>query len=301
MQNYINSWADFLSNEKSFSKHTVSSYLIDLDYFFKFIKDHYQESISLELLDKLLLQDFRAWLSFRKQQNFAFTSTVRAISSVKNFFKFMIRSRNLSNKAIFNLKNPKLPSSLPKALKEEQTFLAIETLQELSNEPWIALRDQALLYLLYGCGLRISEALSLRLKDLSRDYFVIRGKGNKERIVPVLKTIIDHINEYLKLCPYSREENDFVFIGKQGKPLNAGVFQRQIRYLRNILNLPETATPHAFRHSFATHILAHGGDLKSIQELLGHQNLTTTQKYTKVESNHLLNVYNKAHPYTNNQ
>ena len=163
------------------------------------------------------------------------------------------------------------------------------------------MRYQALLYLLYGCGLRISEALSLRLKDLSRDYFVIRGKGNKERIVPVLKTIIDHINEYLKLCPYSREENDFVFIGKQGKPLNAGVFQRQIRYLRNILNLPETATPHAFRHSFATHILAHGGDLKSIQELLGHQNLTTTQKYTKVESNHLLNVYNKAHPYTNNQ
>jgi integrase/recombinase XerC len=297
MEIILKSWEEFLNHEKGFSAHTVSAYITDLNYFLKFISMHHSLIASINLLEKLSLQDFRAWLAYRKKENFAFSSTTRSIAAVKNFFKYLIRFHNFSSKAIFNLKSPKIASSLPKALNEKQVFQSIETAHEVAKEPWLALRDQALLYLLYGCGLRISEALALKVKDLSQDFLIVRGKGNKERKVPLIETIIKHISNYLILCPFTLEENDFIFIGKQGKVLNPGVFQRQIRYLRNQLNLPQTVTPHAFRHSFATHILTNGGDLKSIQELLGHQDLKTTQKYTKIDAKHLLDVYNKTHPH----
>jgi integrase/recombinase XerC len=299
MDKAIQEWQDFLISEKGFSEHTSSAYIIDLTYFCKFISNHCSTPCSTHVLDKLSLQDFRAWLAFRKREGLAFSSTCRAIAAVKNFFKYAIRYHLLTNKAIFNLKSPKQPSSLPKALNENQMHSVLDNSGETAKETWLALRNQALLYLLYGCGLRISEALSLRVKDLAKDPIVIKGKGNKERIVPLLPIIVEQIKQYLAICPYSLTDNDLVFIGKQGKPLDPGVFQREIRHLRNLLNLPETTTPHAFRHSFATHILANGGDLKSIQELLGHTDLTTTQKYTKVESKHLLDMYKKAHPYSN--
>ena len=294
----INSWRDFIVHERKFSEHSSSAYLIDLNYFCKFIADHYSTTCSMELLKTLSLADFRAWLSYRRQENFAFSSTTRAIAAVKNFFKYLIRFHNFSNKAIFNLKSPKLLDSLPKALNEVQTNSALVNATEISKEPWIAMRDQALLYILYGCGLRISEALSLKVKDLSKNMLLIRGKGNKERMVPIIESVVEHIKQYLSICPFTRNDEDFIFVGKQGKALDPGVFQRQIRTLRRMLNLPETTTPHAFRHSFATHILANGGDLKSIQELLGHQDLNTTQRYTKIETSHLLDVYNKAHPHS---
>lgn len=297
MEEYLKAWNNFLISERGFSSHTSSGYLTDLKYFCDFIANHHSRNCTIELLETLSIQDFRAWLSYRKREEFAFSSTNRAIAAVKNFFKYMIRYHQFSNKSLFNLKSPKQPSSLPKALNQQQTLSALDIAPELAKQPWLALRDQALLYLLYGCGLRISEALSLKVKDLSKDTLVIRGKGSKERIVPMLETVTNYIKQYLAICPYIRNNDDLVFIGKQGKPLDAGVFQRQIRALRNQLNLPETTTPHAFRHSFATHILISGGDLKSIQELLGHKDLTTTQKYTKVDANHLLEVYKKAHPY----
>lgn len=299
LKTLINSWHEFLIHEKSFSKHSSSAYLIDLNYFCKFIGEHNAKNCSFEALEQLSISDFRSWLSYRKRNNFAFSSTTRAIAAVKNFFKYLIRFHGFSNKAIFNLRSPKQLASLPKALNQSQTNSALNISAEISKENWIAMRDQALLYLLYGCGLRISEALSLKIKDLSKSTLLVRGKGNKERIVPIIDSVRDHIKEYLNLCPYTRDDEDYIFVGKQGKILNPGVFQRQIRYVRNLLNLPETTTPHAFRHSFATHILANGGDLKSIQELLGHENLNTTQKYTKIETSHLLNVYSKAHPKAN--
>ena len=297
MDNLISEWNKFLSDEKGFSEHTASAYVIDLNYFCKFISSHHSRNCSIGLFESLSIKDFRAWLAYRKRENYAFSSTTRAIAAVKNFFKFLIRFHNFTNKAIFNLKNPKQPSSLPKALNESQTNFALDSISEVSKESWLALRDQALLYLIYGCGLRISEALSLKVKDLSKDVLRVKGKGQKERIVPLIENVTSHIEKYLAVCPYSREKEDFIFVGKQGKQLDPGVFQRQIRDLRRLLNLPETTTPHAFRHSFATHILANGGDLKSIQELLGHQDLTTTQKYTKIETKHLLDVYSKAHPH----
>lgn len=289
-------WNNFLIHEKGFSTLTASAYITDLNYFCKFISIHRSSICDVELLESLSIQDFRAWLSYRKREEFAFSSTNRAIAAVKNFFKYLIRHHKFTNKVIFNLKNPKQPSSLPKALNKEQTLTALNSLS--GNIQWLVYRDQALLYLLYGCGLRISEALSLKVKDLSKDILRIKGKGNKERIVPILPSLIERIKKYLDICPYSLNKEDFIFVGKQGKKLDPGVFQKQIRDLRNKLNLPETTTPHAFRHSFATHILTNGGDLKSIQELLGHKDLTTTQKYTKIDAKHLLNVYKKTHPFS---
>jgi integrase/recombinase XerC len=297
MDSLILEWEGFLENEKGFSQHTVNAYLIDLKYFFNFVSEHISEPCSISSFEKLSIQDFRAWLAFRHRKGLAFSSTVRSISAVKNFFKYLIKFHNFTNKSIFNLKNPKKAVPLPKALSENQVFEMLRTSLEInSKDDWIILRDRALLYLLYGCGLRISEALLLRIKDLSRNFLIIRGKGSKERTVPIIPILVDYIKNYLDRCPYRLVGDDFVFIGKQGKPLDPGVFQRQVRNLRNLLNLPEITTPHAFRHSFATHVLANGGDLKSIQELLGHEELSTTQKYTKIESKRLLEVYAKAHP-----
>jgi len=292
----LRKWNGFLIGERGFSELTASAYLTDLNYFCQFIEIHRCEISTLKLFETLSIQDFRAWLSYRKRENFAFSSTNRAIAAVKNFFKYLIKYHQFTNKTIFNLKSPKQASSLPKALNEQQTAAALTSISEKIQ--WLEYRDQALLYLLYGCGLRISEALALRVKDITKDVLLIQGKGKKERIVPILPALIVKIKQYLAICPYNLEAEDFIFVGKQGKQLDPGVFQKQIRDLRNKLNLPETTTPHAFRHSFATHILTNGGDLKSIQELLGHKDLTTTQKYTKVDANHLLNIYKKAHPHS---
>lgn len=294
---YRQLWHEYLAREKGFSEQTVEAYLIDLDYFCQFISNHLAVPCDIDSLENLSIKDFRSWLAYRHREEFAFSSTNRAIAAVKNFFKYLLKYHQFTNKAIFTLKSPKQPLSLPKALNQEQTFAALEEDSLESHPQWLNLRDQALLYLLYGCGLRISEGLSLRVKDLNKDSLIIKGKGNKERIVPIIPAIVEKIRQYLTLCPYTLGRDDFIFVGKQGKKLDPGVFQRHIRILRNSLNLPESTTPHAFRHSFATHILANGGDLKSIQDLLGHKDLSTTQKYTKIEANHLLNVYKKAHPF----
>ena len=297
MEEYRKSWHEYLKSEKGFSDHSVEAYITDLDYFCQFVSNHLATFCNIKSLESLSIKDFRSWLAYRHREGLAFSSTNRALAAVKNFFKYLIKYHQFSNKAIFTLKSPKQPSSLPKALNEEQTFIALEEKELETHEQWLNLRDQALLYLLYACGLRISEGLSIKLKDLNKDTLIIKGKGNKERIVPIIPLVIEKIRYYLSLCPYNLEKDDFVFVGKQGKKLDPGVFQRHIRVLRNSLNLPESTTPHSFRHSFATHILANGGDLKSIQDLLGHKDLSTTQKYTKVDANHLINIYKKTHPY----
>ncbi len=293
-------WQDFLVNERGFSPATAESYLIDLKYFLIFIEEYLGSYCTIEVQEKLSIRDYRSWMAYRKNNGLAFSSTARALAALKNFFKFLTRYHGFQNKSIFSVKSPKQARSLPKALNEEQSKASLSNLEEFSEEAWIAQRDRAILYLLYGCGLRISEALALNRNDFDSKVLVITGKGNKQRIVPLLDDVIREIKTYIELCPFSLKDKDPIFLGKQGKTLDPGVFQRQIRKLRNLLNLPESTTPHAFRHSFATHILAHGGDLKSIQELLGHKDLTTTEKYTKVEASHLLDVYKKAHPYNNN-
>lgn len=207
----------------------------------------------------------------------------------------------MTHSAIFHVRMPKLSKPLPKALSADQSMQAVMGIGTLHEEPWVAQRDTALLMLIYGCGLRISEALSLRVGDLppAGSSLRIHGKGNKERVVPLLAIVRDAIDTYLGLCPHHNPRNPKadIFVGVKGGTLQPAIFQKQLRHLRSWLGLPESATPHAFRHSFATHLLATGGDLRDIQELLGHESLSTTQRYTHVDSERLLAAYRDAHPH----
>jgi integrase/recombinase XerC len=197
---------------------------------------------------------------------------------------------------VFSIKVPRLNKPLPKALNEEDTAIALDEVGNIALLPWVGKRDKAILILIYGCGLRISEVLSMTKKQINDDVLIITGKGKKQRLVPKLAIINNSLKDYLDNCPYLFNNEDKIFVGVRGKALNPGLFQRHIRTLRIRLGLKDATTPHAFRHSFATHLLSEGADLRSIQELLGHESLATTQRYTAVDTKRLLDVYNKSHP-----
>lgn len=294
----VGDWRDWLAAEKRMSPHTVSNYGRDVAAFLAFVAGHLGFPPGLGDLAALEPRDFRAWLSARNQEGLARSSTARALSTLRGFFRWLDRRGLGHNAAIGILRNPKLPRSVPKALEEPDALLALETVAELSDADWIGKRDAALLTLLYGCGLRIGEALGLDRSQapLQGDSMTVTGKGNKQRLVPVLPAVAQGIRDYLAACPFPLRPDDPLFVGVRGDRLAAGVVQRQMRRLRALLGLPETATPHALRHSFATHLLAGGGDLRTIQELLGHASLSTTQRYTDVDAARLLAVYNDAHP-----
>jgi integrase/recombinase XerC len=286
-------WQDFLKHERKFSKHTITAYLTDLLYFFKFLNQHFGEEITEDILKNLTITDLRSWLTNRKNQDLTFASTARALSTIRNFFTYLQQFENIENQIVFNIRTPKLEKPIPKALSQEQVMAII---QEINENDWISKRDKALLILIYSCGLRITEALSIRKNQIGENKITVTGKRSKERVVPVLAIASESLKSYLNSCPYLINNEDPIFLGKQGKPLNPAIFQRYIRELRNNLGLPTTTTPHAFRHSFASHLLEEGADLRSIQELLGHESLSTTQIYTKVDTKRLLDAYNKFHP-----
>ena len=290
-------WRTWLATEKRTSKHTVEAYDHDLDGFLRFMAGHLGHPPGLQDLAVLQARDFRAWLADRANRGLARTSTARALSTLRSFFRHLDREGLAHNAAIQAVRTPKVPKSVPKALDEADAMEAVEVMAELHDEPWIAKRDVAVLMLLYGCGLRIGEALGLDRQDApDSDVMTVRGKGGKQRIVPVLPAVRQAVREYLAACPYHLVADGPLFIGARGGRLDASVVQRQMRRLRIELGLPETATPHALRHSFATHLLAGGGDLRTIQELLGHASLSTTQRYTDVDSARLAAVYRNAHP-----
>jgi len=294
----LKDWLDYLENQKICSKHTISAYRVDIRNFLEFINKHSGESVSLAKLGELDLRDFRSWLAYRHKQKFTATSTARSLSVVRSFFRRLEKNQIVSNAAIFHIRTPKLAKTLPKALPESQALAALDNIGSEHKEDWVELRDVALLTLIYGLGLRISEALNLTPKDIKSDAktIIIKGKGNKERMVPILPQVGIAIEAYKKSCPFDLEKDLPLFRGVRGKALNPAIFQKEIRLLRTSLGLPQSATPHAFRHSFATHLLAGGGDLRSIQELLGHSDLSTTQRYTKVDNERLISAYQKAHP-----
>jgi len=243
--------------------------------------------------------DFRGYLAGRNADGLARTSTARAVSTLKEFFRFLERREFAENAAIHALRSQKIPKSVPKALTAEDAMEALNEVENLSDEPWVGKRDKAFLFLLYGCGLRIGEAIGLNRGQLGgsgSDMVRVVGKGAKERMVPVLPVVQGVIVDYLALCPYNLKADDPLFVGVRGARLNPGVAQKQVRMVRKLLRLPETATPHALRHSFATHLMAGGGDLRTIQELLGHKSLSTTQRYTDVDVARLQSVYANAHP-----
>lgn len=293
----IESWRDWLLHERRCSRHTLDGYGRDLGFFLSFLNGHLGFPPGLSDLQKLKTADFRSYLARRTADGLSRTSLARGLSTLRNFFKFLERRELVKNAAIGGLRTPKIPKSIAKALSEKDALDAVSTIDELASEPWIGKRDVALMTLLYGCGLRISEALELNVNEAPKgEAMMIRGKGNKQRVVPLLPVVVQAVDDYLQACPYALSPEGPLFVGARGKRLNAGVFQKQVRALRHYLGLPQTATPHAMRHSFATHLLSGGGDLRTIQELLGHASLSTTQRYTDVDAGHLSAVYQRAHP-----
>jgi integrase/recombinase XerC len=293
----VEDWRQWLAAEKRMSVHTVTSYTHDLAAFLSFAARHLGHPAGLADLTAFETRDFRAWLSRRNQDGLARSSTARALSTLRGFYRWLDRRGLGHNAALGALRTPKVPKSVPKALEATDALTAVEVVDELSDEDWIGKRDVAVLTLLYGCGLRIGEALGLKRSQAPLgDSLVVTGKGNKQRLVPVLPAVKLAMMDYLGACPHPLPPDGPLFIGARGGPLDPGVVQRQMRRLRALLGLPETATPHALRHSFATHLLAGGGDLRTIQELLGHASLSTTQRYTDVDAARLMAVYRSAHP-----
>ena len=296
----IRDWRAWLLHERRISRNTLDAYLRDLEAFLRFVAEHLGHAPGLRDLARLGAQDFRGWLARRAGQGLARTSTARAMSSLRNFFRYLERHGLAANAAIGGVRAPKVPKSVPKALAVEDALETVTTAEKLALVPWIAKRDAAVLLLLYGAGLRIGEALGLKRRQAPNDggeaTLIVTGKGGKQRLVPVLPVVAGAIANYLADCPFALADEGPLFVGRRGQRLSARVVQRQMQKVRQLLGLPETATPHALRHSFATHLLAGGGDLRTIQELLGHASLSTTQRYTDVDAKRLKAVYDDAHP-----
>jgi integrase/recombinase XerC len=294
----IEQWLGWLVHERRSSVHTVDGYARDLKDLLKFLEAHRGETPSLAAFAAADRGDFRGWMAERSRRGIEAASTARALSAAKNFTRFLDRRGLGQNTALAAMRNPKLPRSVPKPLNAVEAEDALDAVAGLHEAEWIGRRDLAVLTLLYGCGLRISEALGLARRDAPKPGATLRilGKGGKTRMVPVLPVVAAAIQDYLKACPIPCEPEGPLFLGAKGKRLSPRLVQMAMQRLRLLLSLPETATPHALRHSFATHLLAGGGDLRAIQELLGHSSLSTTQRYTEVDAAHLLSVYNAAHP-----
>ncbi|MDX1483291.1 MAG: tyrosine recombinase XerC [Alphaproteobacteria bacterium] len=293
----IEDWGAWLARERRLSPHTVAAYARDLSDFLEFTTMHVGGPLALATLGDLRTADFRAWLSARAARGLARSSTARALSTLRGFFRWLERRDLVANTALATLRTPKVPSAVPKALSENEARSVIDAAATHAKEPWVAKRDAAVLTLLYGAGLRIGEALALDRRDAPAGPSLrITGKGGKERVVPLLPVVVDAIADYLDACPHAVGADGPLFLGIRGKRLQASQVQATLRALRRALGLAETATPHALRHSFATHLLAGGGDLRAIQELLGHASLATTQRYTAVDTQRLAEVYRAAHP-----
>ena len=295
----IAAWQNWLRHERRAAENTIISYENDLKGFLLFLSEHLGYLPGLSDLAVLTSLDFRSYLARRNVDGHSRSSTARAVSTLRSFFRFLERRNLAENAAIHALRPQKIPRSIPKALSAEDALEAVTEVEKLSEETWVGKRDKAFLFLLYGCGLRIGEAIGLNrghVDGADTDMIRVIGKGGKERIVPVLPAVQKAIADYLAICPYNLKAEGPLFVGVRGARLNPGVAQKQVRIVRKLLRLPETATPHAFRHSFATHLLAGGGDLRTIQELLGHASLSTTQRYTDVNAAQLQTVYANAHP-----
>ena len=296
--NIYDNWLKWLLNQKNYSHNTISSYSYDYKYFINFVYNHLSTNkVNLKNLQELELRDFRSWLSYLKiiNPNLSVKSLARARASIKSFYFYCILLKKIKSSEIYNLASPKLPKNLPRAASEKQILKIISILKNEKNK-FLQLRNSALIYLLWGCGLRISELLSLNNQHIKENYIIIFGKGNKERIVPLLPEIKKKITEWIIWKNQSFDNNNALFISRLGKRLSARYVQKLIEKLRHQLDLDKSFTPHALRHSFATQLLMNGVDLRTLQMMLGHSSLSTTQHYLKVTNKFVENVYKKTHP-----
>ena len=279
------------------AENTLKAYQTDVLGFLAFMTQHNGGSQGLAPIARVTIRDMRAWMAHERGRGVGARSLARSLSAVKSFYRWLAEREGFEPTAVLSTRAPKFQRKLPRPLEIKAASEMIDTVELQSNDPWIAARDAAVVTLLYGCGLRISEALGLTGSDVPLpDVLRIVGKGNKERIVPVIAPARDAVDTYLRLCPYPVTEDAPIFRAKRGGVLSPRTIQKVMEKARLQLGLPATATPHAMRHSFATHLLAAGGDLRTIQELLGHASLSTTQAYTAVDAAHLMSVYEKAHP-----
>jgi integrase/recombinase XerC len=295
-------WLAHLGPERRMSALTVEAYRGDVARFLAFLAEHLGEPPSLTALARIEVRDVRAFMAARRAEGISSRSLMRALAAARSFARFLERNRKGKVGALAAVRSPKVPRTLPKPLgvAAAKRVTDVDLRAGENREPWILARDAAVLALLYGSGLRISEALGLKRADVPEpgkgDTIVVTGKGNKTRMVPVLPQVLDLIAAYTAIYPAALPANGPLFRGARGGPLSPRIVQLAMERLRGALGLPDSATPHALRHSFATHLLAGGGDLRSIQELLGHASLSTTQIYTAVDAERLIEVYRSAHP-----
>ena len=295
-------WLTHLSAERRMSPKTVEAYERDVRQFLSFLTEHSGEQVTLSALAAIEPRDVRAFMASRRAGGIGSRSLMRSLAGARSFARFLERNGKGKVGALSAVRAPRVPKTLPKPIgigaAKQLTDADLRAGEE--REPWVLARDAAVLALLYGSGLRISEALGLTREAVplpgKGDAITVIGKGNKTRMVPVLPRVLELIAQYVSLCPYDLPDVKPMFVGAKGGPLSPRIVQLTMARLRGVLGLAETATPHALRHSFATHLLARGGDLRAIQELLGHASLSTTQIYTAVDSEQLLSVYRSAHP-----
>jgi len=297
----VAAWISHLRSERGLSANTLEAYSRDTRQFLGFLGAQFGHAPCLADLERLDTKMLRRFMAARRRGAVS-RSLARTLSALRQLFRWLEAQGLVENRAILQLASPKVPHSLPKPLTVGKASDVMGGAQ--AEEEWIAARDTAVLLLLYGSGLRITEALGIQAKDAptgDREVLRIKGKGGKERLVPVLAIVREAVGRYLRLCPYPLEPDDVLFRGAKGGPLSPRIIQLAMERLRGELGLPATATPHALRHSFATHLLSAGADLRQIQELLGHASLSTTQVYTQVDRERLLAVYDAAHPRSRNQ
>ncbi len=296
----LGEWLGFLRGEKRVSARTLEAYTRDIEQFIEFLQDHLGGAVSLDHLAVLRTADFRSFLAFRKNSGISHRSLARALSSLRSLFRYCKKTGRIDNSAIAALRTPKISHSLPRPLSVMAADKLLQNTRQSNGESWVEARNLAVLMLLYGAGLRISEALGLDRHQApiadNHDILRITGKGGKVRLVPILPAVRRAIRNYVDLYPGELPDKGALFVGVKGKRLGPRAIQSLMQQLRVGLGLPASATPHALRHSFATHLLANGGDLRAIQELLGHASLSSTQIYTEVDAQRLLDIHAKAHP-----
>jgi integrase/recombinase XerC len=295
-------WLSHLRSERRLSAKTLEAYCRDVRQCLMFLSEHWGARVTLKRFSGLEASDVRAFMAMRRADDIAGRSLMRALAGLRSFGRFLEREGRGKVGALSAIRAPKVGKTLPKPIQiaAARRFTDATERAGETREPWIWARDAAVMALLYGSGLRISEALGLKRREVplpgAGDVLIVTGKGNKTRMVPVLQNVLALVQDYVAICPHPLAQDKPVFVGARGGPLSPRIIQLTMERLRGALGLPDSATPHALRHSFATHLLSRGGDLRAIQELLGHASLSTTQIYTGIDTERLLEVYKSAHP-----
>ncbi len=291
----IKDWQDWIKSEKRLSFNTLDSYARDLTLFSTFFEEYKNKNFEFNDLENFHQDDLTAWFYSRVRRGISSRSNARSLSSLKSFCKFLIKEKVITSSTILRFKGPKFNQLLPRPLSKNQITKILERISQ-GKQRWVVLRNFLVIILMWGYGMRISEVLNLKKKDLNSADIFLTGKGGKQRIIPLSSETLSLLYELVEVCPFNTEEKEIIFFGTRGKKLKAEIVQKLIRDLRLELLLPDKTTPHSFRHTFATNLLKEMVDLRSIQELLGHESLSTTQKYTKVGLENLKLIIEKNHP-----